>query len=81
MPYIEKPARERLEHDFPKTAGELNYVITRICDMFLRASQKKYSNHNEIVGVLECVKQEYLRRIVAVYEDAKLKENGDVYGT
>ena len=30
-------------------------------------------------GALECAKLEFARRIVAPYEDAKIKENGDVY--
>ena len=38
-----------------------------------------YHAYNEIIGVLECVKQEFYRRMVAPYEDKKCEENGDVF--
>jgi len=31
-----------------------------------------------MIGVLECVKQEFYRRKVAPYEDIKIIENGDI---
>ncbi len=37
-----------------------------------------YGDHNEIVGILECAKMEFYRRMTAPYEDKKIKENGDV---
>jgi hypothetical protein len=36
---------------------------------------------NEIVGALECCKQEFIRRKLNPYEDKKIKENSDVYST
>lgn len=55
--------------------GELNYVITRI----LKESYPlRYFNLNRAVGVLECAKLEFYRRVVAPYEDVKIKESGDV---
>lgn len=55
--------------------GELNYVITRI----LKESYPlRYFNLNRAMGVLECVKLEFYRRVVAPYEDIKIKESGDV---
>jgi len=38
-----------------------------------------YSLLNEVMGVLECCKQEFYRRPVADYENKKLDLNGDVY--
>jgi len=55
--------------------GELNYVITRI----LKESYPlRYFNLNRAMGVLESAKLEFYRRVVAPYEDIKIKESGDV---
>lgn len=56
--------------------GELNFLITRI---LLATNPKRYSDYNKLVGVLECVKQEFYRRSIAKYEDKKIQENGDIY--
>jgi hypothetical protein len=40
---------------------------------------KTYTEYNALVGVLECVKQEFYRRAVSSYEDKKKEGNGDVY--
>lgn len=81
MPYIKEEKRFELEPSdiFPETAGELNFSITKLCQWYLDQSGKKYDDYNEIIGVLECVKQEFYRRAVVPYEDKKIKENGDVY--
>jgi hypothetical protein len=57
-------------------AGNLNYSITRLID---RLYDRRYSEINDAVGVLECVKLEFYRRVAAPYEDKKCVENGDVY--
>lgn len=87
MPYIKLAARNRFEkqlndimHNLPADAGELNYLISRIVDIYIQVKGKNYANLNEVTGVLECVKQEYYRRVVSPYEDKKISENGDVYG-
>lgn len=87
MPYIKLAARNRLQNllhqvvqTMPSDAGELNYLISRIVDTYIQVKGKNYANLNEVIGVLECVKQEYYRRIAAPYEDKKIAENGDVYG-
>ena len=86
MPYVDQATRDALEDfnctgdpEFPVTAGELNYCITRLCDRYLSESKKKYTDYNEIIGVLECAKLEFYRRLVVPYEDQKKEENGDVY--
>ena len=57
-------------------AGVLNYSISMLLkDLYAL----KYSEVNEAVGMLECAKQEYYRRVAGPYEDKKIKENGDVY--
>ena len=82
MPYVDSATRQRLTayetSPLPQTPGELNYVLTRICDRAL-AERPKYADLNAVVGALECAKAELIRRVVAPYEDARCVENGDVY--
>ena len=59
-------------------AGPLNYLITRLVLRWL-GDHPNYERYNAAVGVLESAKLELYRRAVAPYEDAKIKENGDVY--
>lgn len=81
MPYIEVDRRQSILFDGsdPVTPGELNYLITEYCLGYLERKGTSYTNLNEIVGVLECAKQEFYRRAVSPYEDEKIKENGDIY--
>jgi len=80
MPYIAKDARERLAGGAAvEKPGELNYAISRICDRYLASRGLSYQVINDVVGALECAKQEFYRRVAAPYEDRKIRENGDVY--
>ena len=85
MPYIKQDGRGKLEEsiksfDFSKMSiGDLNYIITRLCQEYLNTTGKNYTQYNSVVGVLECAKLELYRRAIAPYEDKKIKENGDVY--
>ena len=85
MPYIKKEERAVLDRyinalrEFIANEGELNYTITRLCDSFMNWHGKSYAEINKIIGVLECVKQEFYRRVASPYEDTKIDENGDVY--
>ena len=56
--------------------GDMNYLITQ---MLLQTKPQKYADYNAIIGMLECCKLEFYRKAVSVYEDEKIKENGDVY--
>ena len=93
MPYISPEKREEIDFVVkdngpklksrrhvsfyePEEPGELNYVITRLIDNYCI---DRYINFNAIVGVLECVKQEFYRRKVAPLEDQKKYDHGDVY--
>lgn len=80
MPYITPEQREDLDTftRAPQTAGELNYWLTCwLMDYYKK--HPSYQTINDIVGVLECAKLEFYRRVVVPYEDNKIKENGDVY--
>jgi hypothetical protein len=94
MPYIKKEDRtaykevidkavDKLLNKLPAdngkhySVGELNYIISSIV-WKLFDKNPSYTKGNELVGVLECVKQEFLRRRLNGYEDSKIKENGDL---
>jgi hypothetical protein len=78
MPYIRREKRDIIPFG-AKTAGELNYVLTRIVDSYWHEEGRNYQAFNDIIGALEGAKLELYRRKVAPYEDIKIKENGDVY--
>jgi hypothetical protein len=85
MPYIKDKNRKEFEFcidqltDRIEKPGELNYVITKLCDRFVMTRKECYGSYNMVLGVLTAVTQELYRRKVASYEDKKLYENGDVY--
>lgn len=82
MPYIKPEDREALENDLdrsPENAGELNYIISRLCWYYYEQHGSRYAQINDIVGALEGAKMEFYRRVAAPYEDKKRLENGDVY--
>lgn len=59
------------------SVGELNYLISSIL-WKLFDMNPSYTFGNGIVGMLECVKQEFYRRKLGPYEDEKIKSNGDI---
>jgi len=90
MPYIRErewldrnlaPLITAMTDDPNVSAGEVNYAITRIVAAWHPDGVKNmsYEALNAKLGVLEAVKLELYRRVVAPYEDTKCKENGDVY--
>jgi len=78
-PKYEKTLNELInilkEQPVDQIDGNLNYLITRILK---EAYPLRYFNINRAVGVLECCKLEYYRRVAAPYEDTKITQNGDV---
>lgn len=86
MPYIKEKSRNAISsygEVVINEAGELNYYITTTILKYLERKEHNkqtcYADWNEIMGVLECIKQEIYRRKIAPYEDKKCKENGDVF--
>lgn len=83
MPYIREHLRQEMDeaHNLQQVhafdSGSLNYVITKLVHKYLGPSPN-YMELNSVIGVLECAKLELYRRVVAPYEDKKIKENGDV---
>jgi hypothetical protein len=80
MPYLEKGVRASMDQGrVPKEAGELNYLVTRLCDAFLMETGLSYKNINQAIGALESAKLELYARIARPYEEKKCRENGEVY--
>ena len=83
MPYI--PKSRRAEIDLLGTVasdyvpGDLNYQFTLLILDYIDARGLSYQTINDIVGSLECCKQEFYRRVAGPYENKKSKDNGDVY--
>ena len=83
MPYIKREDRGQFRAGLKSTAGkdlhpgELNYIITKHVHQFL-GTNPNYEKFNAAIGVLEAAKLELYRRMVAPYEEVKIKENGDV---
>ena len=85
MPYIQPSRRRRLDGEINNLAGTLeamkategdyNYAISRIIGSY---PFRNYSAINGLVGILECAKLEFYRRVAAPYENGKAKANGDV---
>ena len=91
MPYILQPKRTVLDpiidelhtalvdleadDDSNNLEGNLNYLITRLLRKCYGTS---YREINDAVGMLECCKLEYYRKVAAPYEDQKEFENGSV---
>lgn len=88
MPYIKQEYRTSIEEelntliecmnfDGVNGVGDCNYVITKLLQGVLKPTT--YTDMNAVIGVLECAKMEFYRRMAAPYEDLKATENGDVY--
>ena len=70
------------DNDKEKIWGVLNYVVTMICLFTIKRvfiKLKGYSLLQRFIGLIECVKLEVYRRLVAPYEDGKAIENSDVF--
>lgn len=84
MPYIKKDQRIKFDEYAKKISenasnpGDLNYSITVILQEYLKKTGVRYANINEIIGVLECAKLEFYRRIAQDYENYCVEKNGDV---
>lgn len=60
-------------------AGNLNYIFTKLLMIsYGTKDDTSYANINQAIGVVECVKQEFYRKVAAPYEDVKEDENGPI---
>ena len=67
---------ERLEEN--DMSGHLNYIIFTIIKRYLAKKGLRYFRLNDILGTLECVKQEVYRTILSDYENSARDKNGDI---
>ena len=87
MPYIKQGLRDKLDGQIEalkNTIGEicvdntehgiLNYVLTQL----LTCPNPTYEYINGVIGVLECSKLEFYRRLAMPYEDNAASKNGDI---
>lgn len=80
MPYIEQWKREEMDIIVDALTmalpdGRLNYVLFKLCKDTVVPSYNNYKNF--IAELNECA-EEIRRRLLATYEDEKIKENGDI---
>jgi len=84
MPYIEnKNNRRKFLDDIVnlmislnvKADGDLNYILYSFCKKHVKVSYNSLKNY---CGELRQCATEIERRIIAGYENIKIKENGDV---
>ena len=79
MPYIKQERRNDIDNCWPpKTAGELNYLLTRFALDYIETCGECYQTYNDIMGALEGCKLELYRRQISNYEDGAIKRNGDL---
>jgi len=82
MPYIKQEDRPKMNmvvdvmrFQGVKADGKLNYVLYKLCKDDVEPS---YNNYKNFIGELRQCATEIERRLLAEYEDLKIKENGDV---
>jgi len=85
MPYIsnENDRRKQMDNIVDlmadlevKANGDLNYVLYKFCKRYVKPS---YNNFKNFCGELRQCATEIERRLVAEYEDEKIRQNGDVF--
>lgn len=89
MPYITIEKQNKYSHVLQElynlgteglnNPGELNFLITKIIKRYIDIKGLNYTSCNDVIGVLTACKDEFYRRVVVPYENAKIIENGDVY--
>lgn len=86
MPYIKPERRTDLDpliealEDPVMEMGELNYCINELLwRFFVTKTGTNYGGINAMIGVMECSKLEFYRRVAGAMEDIKLAQNGEVF--
>jgi hypothetical protein len=82
MPYVKQERRVELNFVVESMRradivanGDLNYVLFKFCRDVIKPS---YNNYKNYLGELNEAAEEIRRRMLAPYEDEKIKENSDV---
>ena len=73
---------KEMEED-PKFKGTLNYIFTKIGKTLMSRAESEgmkfgYQEIDDVSSAMRGAATEWDRRVLATYEDEKIKENGDV---
>lgn len=88
MPYIKRESRKQYQEIISELAklipqdpterpGHINYCISLLLER-IYGKRLRYFQHNEVIGVLSCISQEFYRRKTAPYEEEKIIQEGDL---
>ena len=82
MPYIKQTRRDQVDEIVAlmmacsiRADGDLNYVLYKFCK---EAVEPSYNNYKNFCGELRQCATEIERRLLALYENERIMENGDV---
>jgi hypothetical protein len=82
MPYIKKDRRTEIDCIIDlmvekgiKADGDLNYILFSFAKRFVKPS---YNNYKNYIGELNETVTEIRRKLLGIYEDEKIIENGDI---
>ncbi len=93
MPYISKEEREQHDPcinnlftnlntmDNDRISGHLNYILFRLAKLLCNeqsGGKHNYARMAVVSSALSEAQAEFRRRIMAPYEDEKIKQNGDI---
>lgn len=84
MPYISEVERRALDAPLDElcrlvcTDGQLNYAVMRLALGRVKSAGLCYSTLAAVCGTLKLAADELFRRLVAPYEDHKIRNAGDL---
>lgn len=80
MPYLEKSVKRALDGGQIQASepGHLTYKLYVLCLDYIVVRGKRFFSVCEVMGALACCALEFYRRVIAPYEDEKIRSNGDV---
>lgn len=91
MPYIDQESRHYYQETLLAMTqslsekgwkkGDFNYCVSMLLQAWIIEQGYSYDNLSNITGVLNDIKTEFERQVVAKYEDMKIQTNGHVYAT
>jgi hypothetical protein len=61
-----------------RTKGEMNYIVTRLILAWVRTRGINYDTLSDGAAVLNDARDEFVRTMIAPYEQRKREENGEV---
>ena len=62
-----------------ENGGDLQYMLAEVIQRYLERKGLRYARCEEVMGALDGASKEFYRKVVAPYEETKIRENGLVY--